>query len=120
MAAEPARITSELVISDHQPRVGGSMSFIQIIEYETDRPDEMWALGEARRSEMGEAPPGFRISITQDRDNPSRFLTIVEFPSYEMAMENNQRPETDSFAKEMAALCTSGPRFHNLDVKRTF
>jgi hypothetical protein len=95
------------------------MSFIQIIEYETDRPDEMFALGQARMAEMGDPPPGFRLTITQDRDNANRYVTIVEFPSYEVAMENSARPETDDFAKQMAALCTSGPTFSNLDVKRT-
>lgn len=95
------------------------MTFIQIIEYETDRPDEMWALGEARMAEMGDPPPGFRLTITQDRDRPRRFMTIVEFPSYEMAMANSERPETDAFAREMAALCTDGPHFRNLEVRRT-
>ena len=95
------------------------MSFIQIIEYETDRPEEMWALGEARSAAMGTPPPGFRVTITQDRDEPNRFVTIVEFASYEEAMESSGRPETDAFAKEMAALCTSGPRFRNLEVKRS-
>jgi hypothetical protein len=95
------------------------MGFIQIIEYETDRPDEMWALGEARSAEMGEPPPGFRLTISQDRDRPNRFVTIVEFPSYEVAMESSGRPETDAFAQQMAALCTDGPHFRNLDVKRT-
>ena len=95
------------------------MSFIQIIEYETDRPDEMWALGEARTAEMGDPPPGFRLTITQDRDRPNRFMTIVEFPSYEVAMENSERPDTDAFARQMAALCTDGPHFRNLEVKRT-
>lgn len=95
------------------------MSFIQIIEYETDRPDEMWEMGAARMTEMGDPPPGFRLTVTQDRDNPSRFVTIVEFPSYEAAMENNERPETDEFARRMAALCTSGPHFWNLDVRRS-
>jgi len=95
------------------------MSFIQIIEYETDRPEEMAALGEARTAEMGDPPPGFRLAITQDRDQPTRYLTIVEFPSYEAAMENSRLPETDAFAQRMAALCTSGPRFRNLEVKRT-
>src|SRR5690242_13927170 len=95
------------------------MSFVQIIEYETDRPDEVWALGEARSAEMGEAPPGFRLLVTQDRDNPNRYLTIVEFPSYEMAMENSNRPETDEFARQVAALCTSPPVYRNLDVKRS-
>jgi hypothetical protein len=95
------------------------MSFIQIIEYETDQPEKMWALGEARMAGMGDPPPGFRLTVTQDREHPNRFLSIVEFPSYEMAMENNDRPDTDAFAKEMAALCTSGPTFWNLDVRRT-
>jgi hypothetical protein len=95
------------------------MGFIQIIEYETDRPDEMWALGDARIAEMGDPPPGFRLTITQDRDNPSRYVTVVEFPSYELAMENSALPETDTFARKMAALCTAGPHFRNLEVRRT-
>ena len=92
------------------------MSFVQVIEYETDRPDEIRALGESQQSEMGEAPEGFRLTVTQDRDNPKRYFTIVEFPSYEMAMGNSARPETDAFARKFAALCTSGPRYYNLDV----
>lgn len=95
------------------------MTFIQIIEYETDRPDEMRALGEARMAEMPESPPGFRLAVTRDRDRPNRYFTIVEFPSYEEAMETSARPDTDAFAKKMAALCTSGPRYYNLDVERT-
>jgi hypothetical protein len=93
------------------------MSFIQIIEYETDRADEIKALGDARMAEMPEPPAGFRLVVTQDRDRPNRYFTIIEFPSYEVAMENNARPDTDTFAKEMAALCTSGPRYYNLDVQ---
>ena len=92
------------------------MGFIQIIEYETDRPDEIRALGDANMAE-GEMPQGFRMAVTRDRDRPNRYVTIVEFPSYEAAMENSGRPETDKFAKAMAALCTSGPKYYNLDVQ---
>jgi hypothetical protein len=95
------------------------MSFIQIIEYETDRPDEIRALGEARMTEMPEPAPGFRFVATQDRDRPNRYFSIIEFPSYEVAMENSARPDTDAFAKEFAAMCTSGPTFYNLDVLQT-
>jgi hypothetical protein len=95
------------------------MSFIQVIEYETDSPDELWALGEARSKEMGDPPPGFRLVVTRDRDRPNRYVTIVEFPSYEAAMENSQRSDTDEFARQMAALCTSKPTYQNLDVQRT-
>lgn len=93
------------------------MGFIQIIEYETDRPDEMMALGNENMERAGGAPPFTRLAVTQDRDNPNRYLTIVEFPSYEAAMENSDDPATSDFAARMAALCTSGPRFHNLDVR---
>lgn len=96
------------------------MSFVQVIEYETDRPDEIMALGESQRSEMPSAPEGFRLTVTRDRDKPNRYFTIVEFPSHEVAMGNSARPETDAFARKLAALCTSGPRFHNLDVLTRF
>ncbi|MET8153316.1 hypothetical protein ACIBSW_19400 [Actinoplanes sp. NPDC049668] len=95
------------------------MSFVQIIEYETDRPDEIQALGDAQIARAGEAPPGFRLTVAQDRENPKRFVTIVEFASYEEAMANSDRPETGEFARQMAALCTGAPRFSNLDVVRS-
>jgi hypothetical protein len=95
------------------------VSFIQVIEYETDRPDEIMALGEEQRSDMPETPDGFRVSVTRDRDNPNRYFTIVEFASYEEAMANSGRPETDGFARQLATLCTSGPRYYNLDVIAT-
>jgi quinol monooxygenase YgiN len=94
------------------------MAFIQIIEYETDRADEIAAL-------MGEMPPdgdapGFvRLTVTQDRDNPRRYVTIVEFESYEVAMENSDKPETGEMAAKLAALCSGPPKFHNLDVVTT-
>ena len=94
------------------------MSFIQIMEYETDRPDEIRRLGE---TQLGTMPSreGVRVSMASDRDHPNRYATIVEFPSYEAAMENSRRPETGEFAKQMAALCTKGPEYHNLDVQMT-
>jgi quinol monooxygenase YgiN len=95
------------------------VGFVQVIEYETDRADEIMALGEDQRSEMSETPEGFRVTVTRDRDNPNRYFTIVEFPSYEEAMANSARPETDAFASQLAALCTSAPRYYNLDVIAT-
>lgn len=60
------------------------------------------------------------VVVTQDRDNPSRYLTIVEFPSYEEATANSERPETSEFAGQMSALCTRPPTFLNLDVVDRF
>jgi len=95
------------------------MSFVQIVEYETERADEIAAQMGKRQDEAtaaGEQPPFTQMMVTQDRDNPKRYLAIIEFPSYEEAMANSNRPETDAMAKEFAKLCTRGPIYHNLDV----
>jgi hypothetical protein len=60
-----------------------------------------------------------RATITADRDRPGTYLNIVEFDSYDLAMENSARPETAEFATRMAALCDGPPRFYNLDVVYT-
>ena len=94
------------------------MSFVQIVEYETDHADEI----DARMREGLESGPAMsfvRLTHTRDRGNPHRYVTIVEFPSYDAAMANSTRPETDQMAKELASLCTSGPRFYDLDVLMT-
>lgn len=95
------------------------MSFIQIIEYETDRPDEVRTLGQTQIAQMPAPPGGVRVLMTRDRDKPNRYFTLVEFPSYEAAMSNSKRPETGQFASRMAELCTSGPTYHNLEVEMT-
>jgi hypothetical protein len=43
-------------------------------------------------------------------------MTIVEFDSYEAAMENSADPATSEFAERMMQLCDGPPTFHNLDV----
>ena len=94
------------------------MEFVQIIEYQTSKPEEMQALGEevqAMRAEGGGVAPS-SILVVQDRDRPNTYLTIVRFPSYEEAMENSQREDTSQMAARMAALTDGPPTFRNLDV----
>ena len=91
--------------------------FVQIIEYQSSRPEEIEALGRPSRTEGATAPTFRRLLSTADRDRPGTYLTIVEFDSYESAMENSGRPETSEFAAQMAALCDSPPVFRNLDVQ---
>ena len=75
-------------------------------------------LGRSRRDEMSEDGP-VRVTVTAEQDKPGRFMTIVEFPSYEVAMRNSDDPRTDEFARQMAALCDGPPVFHDLDVMDT-
>jgi hypothetical protein len=92
------------------------MTFIQIIEYRTSRIDEINDL----MDQWSASNPGVtgRSVQVSDRDAAGTYLQIVEFPSYEQAMANSARPETDAFAKAMTALCDGAPTFRNLDVIR--
>jgi hypothetical protein len=94
------------------------MKFVQIIEYETTRPAEMdAAFDEWLKATEGERTASHELH-TQDRDNPARYLDIVEFPSFEEAMANNDLPATKRIAAQFSELCTGEPRFYNLQVLR--
>jgi hypothetical protein len=94
------------------------MTFIQIIDYESDHRAELEALiNDYMRQTEGKRTMS-SVFATHDRENPRHFVSIVEFPSYEVAMRNSNMPETQDFAARMAALCSSGPTFLNLDVTR--
>ncbi|WP_026554658.1 hypothetical protein [Arthrobacter sp. 35W] len=92
--------------------------FVQIIEFQTSRIDEVLAMGRPTAPEGGPAPTFRYIQVTADRDRPNTYLTLVSFDSFDSAMENSNRPETGEFAAAMAALCDGPPIFRNLDVLR--
>ena len=91
------------------------MPFIQIIDYETDRADEIDA---AMRDALAESSDDrlHPAEQTQDHDNPRHFLTIVEFPSYELAMANSGRPRPTSWRASWPTV-HRGPDCRNLDVQ---
>ncbi|MEV8100027.1 hypothetical protein [Kitasatospora sp. NPDC085879] len=98
------------------------MAFIQIIEYRTSRIDEFNALLDSWVEKNAGRRVATRAVETRDRDAENVYLNIVEFPSYEQAMDNSDRPETAEFAAQAMALCDGPPVFRNLDVlnERTF
>ena len=91
-------------------------SFVQIIQLQTSKVDEIRAAAD----EWDKATEGKRTVqrsvVCQDRDEPGRHFVIVFFDSYEDAMRNSALPETDAFAKKTMALSGSPPVFYNLDV----
>jgi hypothetical protein len=91
---------------------------MQLIEYRTNREDELDSLFE----EWLAATSGKRTTTSEthakDRDDPRHYVDIVEFPSYERAMVNNGLPETNRYAERMRELCDGEPRFINLEVIR--
>jgi hypothetical protein len=96
--------------------------FIQIIELQTSRYEEIDALLKEIRSRLddGSSSRPLRGTITADRDRPGVYRNIVEFDSYEAAMENSNRPETGEFAERLAKLCDAPPKFYNLDVREVW
>ena len=93
------------------------MSFIQVIELTTSRPDDVQALVDEWREKTVGRHTARRGTFTQDRDQRDVYVQIVEFPSYEDAMSNSELPETAAFAERLAQLCDSPIQFRNLDVR---
>ena len=93
------------------------MAFIQIIEVETTRPDEVEALVSEWRAKTDGTRTAQRATFTKDRDRPNTYLQVVEFPSYQDAMANSQLPETAAFAEKIRELCDGPLVFRNLDVQ---
>jgi hypothetical protein len=93
--------------------------FVQIIQYSTSRFDEVEKLYDELQAQP-QAGTARRALVTSDRDHPNQYVSVVEFDSYESAMENSSRPETSEFASRMAALCDGPATFYNLDVVHTW
>ena len=95
------------------------MGFIQVMEIKTSKFDEFEALHEQWLAET----EGLRTTVSErichDRDRPGTYVVIVEFPSYDAAMKNNDLPGTAKIAAGMAALADEPVMFRNLDVVRT-
>jgi quinol monooxygenase YgiN len=115
----------DLCPSRHVPlrsvaRKGQAMTFIQTISFSTSRMEEMQKLMETSANEArgsGRSSPGFLgVKVVKDRDRENAYMVIAEFESYEVAMENSARPETDAFAKQMAEMSDGPPTFANYDL----
>ena len=94
------------------------MRFIQIIEFTTNRIDELNVALDEWLSQTQGNRAATRGTQTRDRDRADTYLQIVEFPSHEEAMANSDLPETAEFAARLAQLCNEPPTFRNLDVTR--
>ncbi|UQX04495.1 hypothetical protein [Streptomyces sp. RerS4] len=96
------------------------MKFAQIIDFETERIDEvrdlLRAYEERARSEGRTGAPTSR-TLLKDRANPHRYLAVVEFDSHEGAMANSNAPETNELAQRLSALMTRPTVYTDCDVQ---
>jgi quinol monooxygenase YgiN len=91
--------------------------FIQFIEFEATDIDAVAATLERFRDENPGALTASASTITEDRDRPGTYISIVEFPSYEKAMEQQSNPATSAFSASLAEVMSGAPRFRNLNVR---
>lgn len=94
------------------------MKFVQIIDYRTDRPDEV----DEVLSDWIAASQGSRTArltrVCRDRHDPTHYMELLEFDSAADATVNSNLPETQAVHQRFAPLCTDGPHFIDLDVVR--
>jgi hypothetical protein len=93
-----------------------TMAFIQIIDFHTSRMDEGQAVVDEYLAKTEGRRTAGRGILCQDRDDPTRYLNIVFFESYESAMENSNMPETGELSQKLMALTDGPAAFLNLDV----
>lgn len=104
-------------LADEPETVSEAGSFVQLVEFSTDRISE-WDGLQDRFAAAIRSDRTTRWSILgTDRDQPQTYVAIVEFPSYDRAMANSDNPVTGTFVKELREICTTEPVFRNLDVR---
>jgi hypothetical protein len=93
------------------------MAFVQTISFTTSRLDELRAMEPQYEEDQGGQAPGFRSTrILKNRYRENAYMVVAEFDSYELAMENSARPETDAFARNMAELVEGPITYGNYDI----
>ncbi|SRR5271165_6220213 len=92
------------------------MAFIQIMEIETDQPDELVAVGDAWYAATEGKRTLLRSVVGRDRNNPERYVLVAFFDDAESAMRNSTLPETEHFAARIAEVARGPLIFRDLDV----
>ncbi len=96
------------------------MSYVQIIEFVTRQPDEMKALGDKYIADTEGRSTVTRSTIYMDQAEPHRYIAVVEFPSRLEAMDNDNLPETEEFAEQLAELCDGPLTYRNFELVHAF
>ncbi|HEY6474844.1 MAG TPA: hypothetical protein VIY26_18265 [Acidimicrobiales bacterium] len=90
--------------------------FVQVMELETSKIDDVDALGRELAAAMGPKFRARKATTAEDRERRGHYYVIVEFDSYEDAMQNSDDPMTADYAERMSGLLDGPPVFRNLDV----
>ena len=92
--------------------------FVQLVEMSTSRYDEMQKFQTQWREQNPDAMLDWSI-VGRDRDHPDKYVVMVHFENYDVAMQNSADPRTAEFAEKMQELSDGPVTFRNLDVVDT-
>lgn len=94
--------------------------FVQIAEVRVTDMDRVLPKIIEAETAWRSATVGRRMAVRErlyaDRDTPGRYLAVNEFPSYDLAMENSNLPETGALAETVGALVDDVSGYWNLDL----
>jgi hypothetical protein len=93
--------------------------FIQVIQGQCTRHDELRAMAETWREELGGGAVGW-LGGTYGFTDDDHFIGVVRFESREAAMANSARPEQGAWAEKMMALMDGPVEFHDCDDTMMF
>lgn len=94
-------------------------AFMQLIEFRTDRVQDIDAMTREWANEIGADRAAQWTIGAADHDRPGSYVAIVAFPDYASAMANSAHPATEKFAVRLREMCDGEPVFRNLDVGST-
>jgi quinol monooxygenase YgiN len=96
------------------------MTFMQSIEYATEKRTEMSELMDRWTADATGTGTAQRSTLFEDRSAPGHFVLAVSFESAQAAAQNSARAETGAFAQEFTALCSEAPRFREFDLIQVY
>ena len=88
--------------------------FIQIIQGKCTRQDELRAMAESWRTDIGPSADGW-LGGTYGFTDDDMFVGVVRFESREAAMANSARPEQGAWAERMMGLMDGQVEYHDCD-----
>lgn len=93
-------------------------SFVQLIEFRTDRIEDFDDAVVDWMREIGPARTAQWYLLGADRADPGTYVEVVGFPDHSSAMANSEHPATTAIAKRLSELADGAPAFRDLDVVR--
>ena len=89
--------------------------FIQIIQGKCTKQDELRALAESWRTQVGESGDTGFLGGTYGFTDDDMFVGVVRFENREKAMANSARPEQTAWSGRMMELMDGPVQFHDCD-----